>query len=544
MTITEPPELDRDTCYRALRTRDARFDGRFYTAVRSTGIFCRPVCPARTPRADRCVFYPSAAAALAAGFRPCLRCRPELAPGTAGGRGTANTVSRALALIAEGAWGEDEDVEALAERVGVGARHLRRLFERQVGAPPVAVLQAQRALLGKRLVSESTLPLAEVALAAGFGSLRRFHHVMRRTFGRPARALRREGAAAAAAGDGLSLRLASTTPYHWPSMRAFLAARAIPGVEEVAGDEYRRAIAVDGATGVLAVRPAPAGGLITSIRLSRLAPLAAVVGRVRRLFDLDADAAAIDAQLARDPLLAPRVAARPGLRVPGAWDPFELAVRAILGQQVSVAAARTIAGRIAALHGERIAAPEGWPGLVFPGPERLAEARLDGVGLPRARAAAVAALARAAAADPSLLRPAGDLAATVARLAELPGIGPWTAQYVAMRAFGEPDAFPGGDLGLLRALARRGVRPSAAALARRAEAWRPWRAYAALHLWAGDPTPAPPPAAAPRAPAAAPRARPPSPAAPARRARGTRGRCTRGWPRAPAARAPASASRA
>ncbi|HYQ81465.1 MAG TPA: AlkA N-terminal domain-containing protein [Anaeromyxobacteraceae bacterium] len=482
------PALDRDACYRALRTRDARFDGRFYTAVLSTGIFCRPVCPARTPRPEHCVFFPSAAAAHAAGFRPCLRCRPELAPGVAGWRGTANTVSRALALIAEGAWGEEQDAEGLAERLGVGGRHLRRLFARHVGAPPVAVAQAQRVLFAKRLLGETALPMAEVAAAAGFGSVRRFNHVMRRTFQRPPRALRRGGRSDPPDGP-VSLRLPHTAPYRWESLLAFLGARAIPGVEEVSGGEYRRTLAVDGAAGSVAVRPVPgASELLATIRLSRVAALPAVVGRLRRLLDLDADAQAIDSHLAGDSLLAPLVAARPGLRVPGAWDPFELAVRAILGQQVSVAAARTLAGRIAAACGERV--PGG--GLAFPGPERLAGARLERIGLTRARAAAIRSLARAAAGDPSLLEGRGDLDQAVARLMELPGIGRWTAHYVAMRALREPDAFPEADLGLLRSAARRGLRVSPAGLARRAEAWRPWRAYAAMHLWtaeAGAPAP-------------------------------------------------------
>jgi AraC family transcriptional regulator, regulatory protein of adaptative response / DNA-3-methyladenine glycosylase II len=484
------PELDREACYRAMRTRDARFDGRFYVAVVSTGIFCRPVCPARPPRPEHCVFYRSAAAAHAAGFRPCLRCRPELAPGVAGWRGTANTVSRALALIAEGAWREDDDVEALAERLGVGGRHLRRLFALHVGAPPIAVAQAQRVFFAKRLLAETAMPLSDVALASGFGSVRRFNDVMRRTFDRPPRELRR--ATAAAPPDGsIALRLAHTTPYQWPAMLAFLAARAVPGVEEVSGDEYRRTFAFDDALGTVAVRPLPGTSqLLARIRVSRVAALPAVVGRIRRLLDLDSDARAIDAHLARDRDLAPLVRARPGLRVPGAWDHFEIAVRAILGQQVSVAAARTIAGRIAAAHGRPV--PGGGPALAFPGPERLAKAPLDGVGLPRARAAAIAALSRAVLEDPSLLRPAAELDATVERLAALPGIGSWTAQYVAMRAFREPDAFPASDLGLLRAMARGGARPTPVELARRAEAWRPWRAYAAQHLWNAGASPSRP----------------------------------------------------
>jgi AraC family transcriptional regulator of adaptative response / DNA-3-methyladenine glycosylase II len=481
------PTLDREACYRALRTRDPRFDGRFYTAVLSTGVFCRPVCPARTPREERCVFYPSAAAAHAAGFRPCLRCRPELAPGVAGWRGTANTVSRALALIADGAWTAEDDVEALAERLGVGGRHLRRLFAEHVGAPPVAVAQAQRVLFARRLLADTPLPMSDVALASGFGSLRRFNEVMRRTFGRSPRELRR---ARVDREDGaVTLRLAHTLPYDWPAMLAFLGARAIPGVEAVEGGSYRRTAALDGAHGTVAVRPAGEGALVATIRISRVSALPAVVGRLRRLLDLDADAAAIDGHLGRDPLLAGLVAARPGLRVPGAWDEFELAVRAILGQQVSVAAARTLAGRIAAAHGERIpGAGAGGPALSFPGPERLAGANLEGLGLTRARAAAVGGLARAVADDPALLRPGADLETTVDRLVTLPGIGRWTAQVIAMRAFREPDAFPDSDLGVVRALGR-GARPAAAEILRRAEAWRPWRAYAAMHLWSAPAAP-------------------------------------------------------
>jgi AraC family transcriptional regulator of adaptative response / DNA-3-methyladenine glycosylase II len=492
--------LDREACWRAHRARDARFDGRFYTAVLSTGIYCRPSCPARTPRPEHCAFYPSAAAAQAAGFRPCLRCRPELAPGVAGRRGTANTVARALALIAAGAWDEADDVDALAGRVGVGGRHLRRLFARHVGAPPVRVAQAQRVLLAKRLVAETRLPLADVAAAAGFGSLRRFNEVMRRTFRRPPGALRRAGAAPAADG-AITLSLGRSAPYDWPGLLEFLAARAIPGVEQVADGAYRRTIGLSGAVGTVEVRPDPRGArLLATLRLSRLAALAPAVDRLRRLLDLDADAPAIDAHLSLDPLLAPLVRARPGVRVPGAWEPFELAVRAILGQQVSVAAARTLAGRLAARHGAPLPGGDGGLARVFPAPESLAAADLGGLGLTAARAAALRGLSRAVLAEPTLLSPAQDLEATVARLAALPGIGRWTAQYVAMRALDEPDAFPEGDLGLARAVARNGAGGSPAALLRRAEAWRPWRAYAAMHLWMGPrrgrPARAPPRASA------------------------------------------------
>jgi AraC family transcriptional regulator of adaptative response / DNA-3-methyladenine glycosylase II len=480
-------ELDRDICYRALCTRDRRFDGRFFTCVTSTGIYCRPICPARTPKQENCIFMPSAAAAHAAGFRPCLRCRPEIAPGLAGWRGTVNTVSRALALIAEGAL-NDGDVDQLADRVGVGARHLRRLFDEHLGASPVVVAQAQRILFAKLLITETRLSMAEIALAAGFGSIRRFNTVMHRTYSRPPRDLRRPARPADVA--GITLKLPFTPPYHWDAMMAFLGPRAIPGIELVEARRYRRTIALDGASGTIEVVPvANAPQLLATIRIPKVAALAAIVGKLRRLFDLDADTTVIENHLAQDIRLATAVAARPGLRVPGAWDDFELAVRAILGQQVSVAGATTMAGRLVAAYGDRV--PEtagGAPGLqrLFPRPEALASADLTTIGLTRARAASISALASAVVADRDLMRPFETLDATVAKLVSLPGIGPWTAQYIAMRALRQPDAFPASDLGLLRALATAEGRPSPAALLEVAEAWRPWRAYAVLHLWMSE----------------------------------------------------------
>jgi len=480
-------KLDREACYRALQTRDTRFDGRFYICVLSTRIYCRPICPTRPPKLGNCVFVPSAAAAHAAGFRPCLRCRPEIAPGLAGWRGTVNTVSRALALIAEGAVDEGS-VEALAERVGVGARHLRRLFDEHVGASPIAVAQTQRLHFAKRLISETSLPMAEVALAAGFGSIRRFNAVLRGTYGRPPREIRRTRRADAPRTDaGITLRLPFTAPYDWAAMIAFLAARAIPGVERVEQARYARTIALDGSIGSVEVVPIPgAMHLLATIRISRVAILAAVVGRLRRLFDLEADTPAIERHLAQDARLTPLVAARPGLRVPGTWDAFELAVRAVLGQQVSVAAAATFAGRLATAYGEPFAdASPGGSGLthLFPRAEALVGADLTTIGLTRSRAATISGLAAAVVANPRLLDPYGTLEDAVSRLTSLPGIGPWTAQYIAMRALGEPDAFPAGDLGLRRAWSTNGVPPTPRALVASAEAWRPWRAYATLHLW-------------------------------------------------------------
>jgi AraC family transcriptional regulator, regulatory protein of adaptative response / DNA-3-methyladenine glycosylase II len=489
-------DLDHDACYRALLTRDARFDGVFYTGVVSTGIYCRPICPATPPKPENCVFLPSAAAAHRMGLRPCLRCRPELTPGIAGWRGTASTVSRALHLISEGAL-NDTGVDGLAERLGVSARHLRRLFDRHVGASPIAVAQAHRILFAKKLLGESSLNMAEIAVAAGFGSVRRFNAAMQQTYGRPPgelrRGLRPEGNDAA----GVTLKLPFSPPYDWPAMLDFLRLRAIPRVEAVDDQRYRRSFSLNGSQGVLEVRhPPQTHHLLATIHGGSVSALGGVVARLRRLFDLDADMAAIDAHLASDPLFAARVAQRPGLRVPGAWNGFELAVRAILGQQISVAAATTLAGRLATALGEAIATrPPGAPQDVhtlFPAPSALAAADLTGMGLTRSRAETLRKLGRAMTEDAQLLHPFDTLEETIAKLVGLPGIGPWTAQYIAMRALREPDAFPASDLSLLRALETSAGRPKPAQLLTRAEAWRPWRAYAALRLWLQpDSTPRP-----------------------------------------------------
>lgn len=474
--------IDRDVAYRALQTRDARFDGRFFTAVVSTGIYCRPICPARTPKLENCIFLPSAGAAHQMGFRPCLRCRPEVAPGLAGWRGSDRTVSRALGLIAEGGFDEG-GADELASRLGVGARHLRRLFDRHVGASPIAVAQAHRILFAKKLIAETSLGMAEIALAAGWKSVRRFNDAFRAAYGRPPSDLRR--AKRAVTTTGIVLALPYTPPYDWEAIVSFFEGRAIPGVERVSKDAYARTFALaEDVRGEFEVRPAAdAPHLVATIRINDVSKLAVVVARLRRVFDLDADIVAIDGQLGADPRLGPLVAARPGIRVPGAWDPFELAVRAILGQQISVRAATTIAGRITDALGRPLdeAAPDG-PRL-FPTAERVAAADLTTVGLTRARAASLNALARATDADPELLRARGTLDETVHALCNLPGIGSWTAHYVCMRALREPDAFPTADLGLLRAMEVNGARPSAKELATRAEAWRPWRAYAAIRLW-------------------------------------------------------------
>jgi AraC family transcriptional regulator of adaptative response / DNA-3-methyladenine glycosylase II len=314
--------LDRKTYYRAFETHDARFDGRVFVGVTSTDIYCRPVCPARTPRFENCRFYASAASAQEAGFRPCLRCRPEIAPDLAFWRGSANTVSRALALIAEGALdGEESDVETLAGRLGVGARQLRRLFQRHLGASPVAVAQTRRVLFAKQLLHDTHLPMAEVALASGFGSIRRFNETFRDLFGRPPSALRRKAGAAESARDGVTLRLAYRPPYDWPGMLAALAARATPGAEWIDGDVWHRHIELQGAEGRVAVANLPErNSVLVTIRFPCVKALPGIVARVRRVFDLGADIATIDSHLARDPSLAPLIAKRPGLRAPGDWE--------------------------------------------------------------------------------------------------------------------------------------------------------------------------------------------------------------------------------
>ncbi len=487
--------LDREALYRALRTRDARFDGRIFVGVHTTGIYCRPICPARTPKLENIDFYPSAAAAQEAGFRPCLRCRPESSPDLAAWRGTSSTVARALTLIAEGALdGDEADVEGLALRLGIGERQLRRLFTQHLGASPIAVAQTRRVLFAKQLIHETRMSMVEVAEAAGFGSVRRFNATFRGLYGRPPSELRRLSAGVGAGREpvaSITLKLSYVPPYDWDAMIGFLAGRAIAGVEMVARGRYRRTIGLDGVHGTIEVAPiADRDALAATIRFPNVRALPTIVARIRRVFDLGADVTAINAQLAADPHLATLIAARPGLRVPGAWDGFELAVRAVLGQQITVGAARRLAGKLVATYGEPLhpAVVEDGDGLtsVFPSPGRLATAAFATLGMPRARAATLSALAASAAADARLFERERDLEAAIARLRALPGIGEWTAQYVAMRALREPDAFPASDVGLLRAMAAGGMRPTPEALAKRAEAWRPWRAYAAQHLWTSD----------------------------------------------------------
>ena len=618
--------LDFDTCYRAAAARDPRFDGLFFIGVTSTGVYCRPICPSRTPAGKNMRFFPHQGAAEAAGFRACRRCRPEASPGSPEWNTRADLVARAVRLITDG-YVDEHGIAGLARRLAVTERHLHRLMMAELGTAPLALARTVRLQTARRLLRETSVPITEIAFASGFSSVRQFNASFQESYRQPPSALRsgsagaggarsggaraqgarsggtrvggmRAGAARAepgmvadpgAHGTWLSLRLACREPFDAESLLGFLASRAIPGVEQVTDGRYTRTIRTSAGAGVIELipplssavsaaseraarhdgRPPGPGQVLLRVRLAGLGGVGQVVSRCRQLFDLDADPAAIDSALASDDVLAPLVRARPGLRVPGAYDGFELAVRAVLGQQVSVAAARTFAARLAARYGTPLGAPDGHSGvpddqslapnghrpapdgrrpapddnkdlapgdhgdvpdgqslepgdrslapdghrpapdgrqpttpvLLFPGPEQLADADLSGLGLTRSRQATLRALAGAMTAGHLDLDPGTDPAEAAARLSELPGIGPWTVAYILMRAVHDPDAYPETDLGLRRAIERLGCAPA------RAGRWRPWRAYAALHLWtwaAAAPT-APPSATSGPAVAGSPR---------------------------------------
>jgi AraC family transcriptional regulator, regulatory protein of adaptative response / DNA-3-methyladenine glycosylase II len=484
-------KLDQDICYRALQTRDARFDGHFFTAVLTTKIYCRPICPARTPQRQNCLFMPSAPAAQRAGFRPCLRCRPEISPNLLGRLEATSTVfDRALSAIAAGALDEG-GVKALASQLEVSDRHLRRLFTEHLGASPVTVAQTRRILFAKQLIDETDLSMTEVAMAAGFASIRRFNDAMQKTYQKPPRALRKIQTVASKISPtpNISLKLPFSPPYDWATLVQFLAGRAMPGIESVTINSYQRTIALEQCHGVIEVRPVRGKNyLIANIQFPKVTALALIVERLRRIFDLSANTAMISEHLASDPYLASVVTARPGLRVPGAWDGFELAVRAILGQQISVAAATTLASRLVATYGEPLVASDtSWAApelrFVFPRPELLIGEDLTKLGITQARSRAITSLAAAMTENPHTLTGFQTLEDAVKQLCKLPGIGEWTAHYIAMRSLREPDAFPASDLALLRAMEKREQPMTKAKLSKLAEAWRPWRAYAAMYLW-------------------------------------------------------------
>jgi AraC family transcriptional regulator of adaptative response / DNA-3-methyladenine glycosylase II len=459
---------DHERCYRAVASRDGRFDGRFVTAVGTTGIYCRPSCPAQTPRRENVRFYPCAAAAVAAGFRACKRCRPEAAPGSREWDVRGDLAARALRAIAAGAIDGDAGVPALAASLHVSERHLHRVLVSEVGAGPLALARTRRAQTARLLLDATDLPVSEVAFSAGFASLRQFNDTMREHFAMTPREIRRQPAKRLASSGSLTLRLAFRTPYAQPSMLGWLRLHLVSGVEELAGETYRRVLP-SGSVVAMQIGTDTVG---LSTRIDDVRALPDTVARCRRMLDADADPVAVDATLAEDPQLAPLVEARPGIRVPGTADGFELLVRTVLAQQVSVSSAHTFARRLVEAYGKPLDAPVGSLTTRFPTGEVLADASYDGIGLTGGRIKTLRAVAAAHAASSLSLDPGADRGETRAQLLALPGIGPWTADYVAMRALGDPDSFPATDLVLRR---------RAAALT--PQRWRPWRAYAAMHLW-------------------------------------------------------------
>jgi len=475
---------------RARLSRDARFDGKFFVGVRTTGIYCRPVCPAVAPKSKNVTFFPSAAAASEAGLRPCLRCRPECAPGTPAWGGTSTTVRRGLRLIANGALDEGS-IEDLADRLGVTSRHLRRLFTKHLGASPLSVAHTQRLHFAKRLIDQTRLPMNHVAIAAGYGSTRRFNDTFRKTYGRSPRDLRKSSDEVFDRNTALSVRLPYRKPFNWAGMLEFLAGRATPGVEQIAGGAYLRTVSVQGQPGVIEFRHDERDASIR-VLLHGIATtgMFQVVQHVREMLDVDAPLADIVDVLGADKQLRMLLRSNPGIRVPGAWDGFELTVRAILGQQISVKAATTLAGRIAKRYGQPVVLPASLTQAsddltlthLFPTAAKLARARFNDIGLVSSRAETIRQVASAASRGEIDFEQADDPDMFCQRLMAVRGIGAWTAEYVSMRALKYPDAFPTADLGLLKATGN-DVKNGAAMLKKRAESWRPWRAYAALLLW-------------------------------------------------------------
>lgn len=475
--------LNTDHCYRALQSKDSRFDGKFFVGVSSTGIYCRPVCTAKTPMRTRCTFFPSAAAAEGAGYRPCLRCRPELAPGNSCVDAPRRIAHAAASLIDDG-FLDEQDLAALGTRLGVTDRHLRRVFQDEFGVAPVGYAQTQRLLLAKRLLTDTVLPVTDVAMASGFGSVRRFNALFQQRYRMQPNRLRGGRDDVPSPADGMAemhFELAYRPPLAWDTILAFLAHRAVAGVEMVEDGEYRRTTAIvhGGAVhrGWVSIRLSPKRPtLLVSISPGLAKAVPPVLARVKRLFDLACDPHVVAAQL------GPLSHAYPGLRVPGTFDGFEMSVRGILGQQVTVKAATTLSGRIATMYGEPIETP--WAPLThtFPTAARIAGLSVDDIasrGINGARSRSILALAARVADGSLILAPGVDVDATMAALREVPGIGEWTAQYIAMRALAWPDAFPHTDLGVMKALGETAPKRVLAL----AEKWQPWRAYAVLHLW-------------------------------------------------------------
>ncbi|MEU6811714.1 AlkA N-terminal domain-containing protein [Streptomyces sp. NPDC046831] len=484
---------DRERCVRAVRSKDARFDGWFFTAVLTTRIYCRPSCPVVPPKPENMTFYPSAAACQQAGFRACKRCRPDTSPGSPEWNQRADVVARAMRLIADGVV-DREGVPGLAARLGYSARQVERQLLAELGAGPLALARAQRAQTARLLIETTELPIAEIAFAAGFSSIRTFNDTVREVFAlsptdlrarRPGRAAGRSTAPPPATPGALRLRLPFRAPLNPDNLFGHLAATAVPGVEEWRDGAYRRTLRLPYGHGIAALTPAP-DHIACRLTLSDLRDLPVAISRCRRMLDLDADPVAIDDHLRTDPVLAPLVDKAPGRRVPRTVDEAEFALRAVLGQQVSTAAARTHAARLVTAHGEPVDDPEGGLTHLFPAPEALAALDPDSLAMPRARRTTFTTLVRRLADGTVHLGVESDWRETRARLLALPGFGPWTADVIALRALGDPDAFLPTDLGVRRAAGALGLPSTPAALTARAAAWRPWRAYAVQYLWATD----------------------------------------------------------
>jgi AraC family transcriptional regulator of adaptative response / DNA-3-methyladenine glycosylase II len=476
---------DTARCVRAVRSKDARFDGWFFTAVSTTGIYCRPSCPAVSPRPENMTFYPSAAACQQAGYRACKRCRPDTTPGSPEWNQRADAVARAMRLIADGVV-DREGVPGLAARLGYSTRQIERQLLAELGAGPLALARAQRAQTARLLIETTALPMADLAFAAGFSSIRTFNDTVREVFALSPTELRaRRPRQTVTAPGALSLRLPFRAPLHPDNLFGHLAATAVPGVEEWRDGAYRRTLRLPYGHGVVALTPRP-DHIACRLTLSDLRDLPVAISRCRRMLDLDADPVAVDGQLRTDPLLAPLVDKAPGRRVPRTVDEAEFALRAVLGQQVSTAAARTHAARLVTAHGEPVEDPEGGLTHLFPAPRALAALDPDALAMPRTRRTTFTTLVRELAEGRLQLGVDSDWAETRARLLALPGLGPWTADVIAMRALGDPDAFPVTDLGVRRAARDLGLPATPAALTARAAAWRPWRAYAVQYLWATD----------------------------------------------------------
>ncbi|MFJ4577835.1 DNA-3-methyladenine glycosylase 2 family protein [Streptomyces echinatus] len=477
--------LDREHCVRAVQSKDARFDGWFFTAVLTTRIYCRPSCPVVPPKPENMTFHPSAAACQQAGFRACKRCRPDTSPGSPEWNRRADLVARAMRLIADGIV-DREGVPGLAARLGYSTRQVERQLLAELGAGPLAVARAQRAQTARLLIETTSLPMAQIAFAAGFSSIRAFNDTVREVFALSPSELRARVPGSGAGTPGvLTLRLPFRAPLNPSNLFGHLAATAVPGVEEWRDGSYRRTLSLPYGHGIAALAPRP-DHIACRLTLSDLRDLTVAISRCRRLLDLDADPVAVDERLRTDPLLAPLVDRGPGRRVPRTVDEAEFAVRAVLGQQVSTAAARTHAARLVNAHGKPLDDPEGGLTHLFPSPEALAGVDPETLAMPRTRRTTFTTLVRRLADGELRLGVDADWAEARARLLALPGFGPWTVDVIAMRALGDPDAFLATDLGVRRAAKELGLPATPAALTARAEGWRPWRAYAVQYLWATD----------------------------------------------------------